>query len=449
MIKTSPSPTIVIFGITGDLSKRKLLPALYHLITHDLLSEHTRIIGTSRKGMDKDQLLKHVELCVLEAHNICDPVGIRKLHDALTIVKLDPSESDDYESLARTLDEQDDNEKRDRVLYMALPPEAYAPIITKLGEHKLNDERTRILIEKPFGYDTESATSLIDVIGRNFSEEQTYRIDHYLAKETAQNVLAFRLHNPIFSSLWNSQHIEKIHIRAAESIGIENRVEFYEKTGALRDIIQSHLIQLLAVVMMEQPVDASSESIHEGKHVFLRSLEPADPTTAVRGQYENYKDETDNPNSYTETYARIELSSKANRWTDTRIVLETGKAMGEKVTEVIVQFKHSHERLRNQLRFRIQPDEGISLDLAVKKPGFGDTMQHTELDFSYGSTFGNEMYPDAYERVIMDAIKADQSLFTSSDELMYAWNVVQPVIDAWNKDDTGLFMYHKGTKRIN
>lgn len=445
MSDQSSAPVIVIFGITGDLSKRKLLPALYHLLTQGVLSAETRIIGTSRRAIDTDELLQQVELCILDATGECDAEGLKKTRDALEIIQLDPSNDDDYSTLATTLDNYDEHEKRDRMFYMALPPEAYAPIVEQLGAHKLNDTRTRLLVEKPFGQDVASAEALTETMNQNFEEAQIYRIDHYLAKETAQNLLAFRMQNPIFSSLWNSEHIEKIHIKASEAIGIENRINFYEKTGALRDLIQSHLIQLLAVVMMEQPPDTTSESIHEGKQVFLRSIEPADPVKADRAQYEGYTEETDSAKSYTETYARVELVSRAIRWADTQIILETGKALDEKLTEVVVHFKHPHVAMRNQLRFRIQPDEGISLDLAVKKPGFDDDMQATQLNFSYHDSFKDDVYPDAYERVIMDAVRADQSLFTSSQELHYAWNIVQPILDAWAHDGEGLHTYPKGT----
>ena len=448
-MKTPASvPIIVIFGITGDLSKRKLLPALYHLIAHGYLESGTRIIGTSRREMDKDELLKNVELCILEAKKICDPIGLKKMYDSLELIKLDPSNDTDYDRLKEVLDSYDEGGEHDRLLYMALPPKAYAPVITKLGGRNLNSERTRLLVEKPFGNDVRSAESLIETMNQHFREEQIYRIDHYLAKETAQNLLAFRLHNPIFSSLWSGDHIEKIHIKASEEIDIEGRADFYEGTGALRDIIQSHLIQLLAVVMMDQPIDSTSESIHEGKEVFLRSLTPADPSKARRAQYDGYKKEVDNDTSLTETYARVELASRAARWEDTRIVLETGKALNEKSTEVIVQFKHPHLRARNQLRFRIQPNESITLDLVVKKPGFENKMHHTELDFTYEKSFDDDQYPDAYERVIMDAVKGDQALFTSSQELLYAWSIVQPILDAWEKDNDGLISYKKGSEYI-
>ena len=444
-MSNSIKPTvIVIFGITGDLSQRKLLPALYHLMTHDLLGDDTRIIGTSRKVISPDELLSQVELCVLEKQNICDPSGIKKLRDGLQTIQIDPENPDDYDKLSDVLDTLDSDGKRERLMYMAIPPKAYTPIIQQLGAHGLNDDRTRLLLEKPFGRDLQSAEELLTLTSQQFSESQIYRIDHYLAKETAQNLLAFRIHNPIFTPLWNSDHIEKIHIRAFEAIGIEKRIDFYEQTGALRDLIQSHLMQLLAVTMMDQPINGLSENIHEGKLAFLKSIAPADPDKAERAQYEGYSDEVSNADSRTETYAKIVLQSQLSRWRDTEITLETGKAFSEKITEVVVQFKHPHERRRNLLRFRLQPNESVSLDLVTKIPGFDDRMEHTELSFSYKDAFDNDDgHPDAYERVIIDAIRADQSLFSGGDEILAAWGIIQPILDTWESTQESLPAYPK------
>ncbi len=445
-----PSPVIVIFGITGDLSRRKLLPALYHLLNHDLLGPSTKIIGTSRSRLNEDELLKNVELCVLEEENVCDPVGLQRMHDALEVITLDPKDESSYDSLAAMLDTFD-NEKmeRDRLMYMSIPPSAYMKIVAEIGKHDLNDDRTRLLVEKPFGNDTKSAKELINAIQAYFYEEQIYRIDHYLAKETAQNLLAFRMHNPIFTSLWSGQHIKKIQIRAAEKIGVENRIDFYENTGALRDIIQGHLLQLLAIIMMDQPADDSSMSIHEGKEAFLASLAPIDPKHAIRGQYDTYREEVRNDASFVETYARVELSSQLARWQDTKIVLETGKALDIKETNAVIEFSYQHERRRNVLRFDLQPNEGISLDLIVKKPGFDNATETTNLDFSYEKDLGARRgHPDAYERVIMDAAKGDRSLFATSKEVELSWKVVQPLLDLWSKDDVGLITYNSGSKNV-
>lgn len=445
--KTVPPPVIVIFGITGDLSKRKLLPALYHLFRQELLPEDTKIIGISRKPLTTEELLSTVELCVLEKDNVCDPAGLERVSRAIQTHQLDPEEPEDFRKLSETLASFDTaHAERTRLFYMSIPAAAYPPIIRNLAAAGLNEDRNRLLLEKPFGYDLDSAEKLIKLLSKDFQESQIYRIDHYLAKETAQNLLAFRLHNPIFIPLWNCEHIQRVHIRAIEKIDIEGRKDFYERTGALRDFIQSHLMQLLAITMMDVPADMDSPSIHIAKQSFLEQLLPADPAKAVRGQYDGYRKEVGNPGSNVETYACLHLKHSAERWQDTDIMLETGKAMDQKTTDITVEFKTPHERRRNSLIFRIQPGEGISLDLVAKEPGFTDRMHHAALDFRYRETFKDKQHIDAYERVLMDAVRGDQALFASDREVLATWRVLQPVIDSWEVGGKGLIMYEAGSK---
>lgn len=441
------APVIVIFGISGDLSKRKLLPALYHLVSQEILPAETRIVGVSRHHLDAAEFLNTVELCVLEKDGICDPAGLERMRGALQAIHLQPNQAEDYAALAQLLDSYDTNGQRDRLFYMAVPAGAYAPIIEHLASAGLNDERSRILLEKPFGYDQASADELIEVVNQAFDERHIYRIDHYLAKETAQNVLAFRIHNPIFAPLWNSEHIKRIHIRAFETIGIEGRANFYEQTGALRDFVQSHLMQLLSIVMMQPPADMSSAAIHQSKEQFFTNLLPADPAKAVRAQYEGYRDEVGNPASAVETYTLLHLQHDSDQWRDTEIILETGKALSEKCSEIIVEFKTPHERRHNNLTFRLQPDEGIELDLVVKQPGFTSDMHHTSLNFDYDNVFSGLQHIDAYERVLMDAVRGDQALFASDRDVRATWRVLQPVLDAWVGNDHGLLTYPKGADR--
>ncbi|HYH36546.1 MAG TPA: hypothetical protein VD706_03540, partial [Candidatus Saccharimonadales bacterium] len=285
MSEYGDSPVIVIFGITGDLSRRKLLPALYHLFRQELLPPDTKIIGISRKPLTPEELLSTVELCVLEKDNVCDPIGLRRVQEAIQTCRLDPEKPEDFRRLSELLTSFDgDGVKRNRLFYMSVPAGAYPPIIKNLARAGLNEERNRLLLEKPFGYDLASAEKLIGLLSKDFQENQIYRIDHYLAKETAQNLLAFRLHNPIFIPLWSCEHIQRVHIRAFETINIEGRKAFYEQTGALRDFIQSHLMQLLSITMMDVPTEMTSEAIHVAKQSFLDQLLPADPAKAVRGQ---------------------------------------------------------------------------------------------------------------------------------------------------------------------
>lgn len=439
------APLIVIFGITGDLSKRKLLPALYHLLKEDLLPAGTKIIGTSRRDLVVDDLLGSVELCVLEKDNVCDPDGIAKLRSALQGFKLDPVEDGDYESLKQHLDTlTNDNNHGDRIFYMSLPPSAYAPIIERLSKHGLNDMRSRILLEKPFGYNESSAAELIELVNQHYKESQIYRIDHYLAKETAQNLLTFRMHNPIFTALWGRDHIDSVHIEAAESLGIENRADFYDKTGALRDLVQSHLMQLLALTLMDIPSKLGSHEIHLSKQYFLEQLLPADPNKAYRAQYNGYKDAVENEHSTTETYAKIHLEHGAERWHGVDLILETGKALPGKHTRITVQFKGHHGQPHNKLVFQVQPDEGISLDLFIKEPGLDNNMEKALLDLTYDTAFEAGKHIDAYERVLVDAVRADQALFASANEVMATWHTLQPIIDAWDSNADGLVSYESG-----
>jgi len=442
-------PIIVIFGITGDLSRRKLLPALYHMLRLGNLPPETKIIGTSRREIDKHDFMNTVELCVLEKDKVCDPEGLKKVEVALETLQLDPNEDKDYEKLKHLLHKFDQGSSKVRMFYMSVPSTAYGPIVSHLANNNLNTEKTRLLLEKPFGYDFDSASKLISLVNQSFKEDQIYRIDHYLAKETAQNLLAFRMHNPIFSALWSCEFIQSIHIRAFETIGIEGRDNFYEQTGAARDFIQSHLMQLLSITMMDMPKDMTSKSIHDAKQSFFNDLIEANPHHAIRGQYDSYKEEVSNPRSHVETYAKILLKSTSEKWRDTNIILETGKAMQEKSTDIVIEFKTEHERRRNSLTFQIQPNEGISLDLVVKEPGLENNMHHTSLDFRYDTTFKDYEYIDAYERVLMDAIIGDQSLFASDQEVLSTWKVLDPVIKNWQSHSDNLVIYTAGSKGIN
>ncbi len=438
-------PVIIVFGITGDLSKRKLLPALYHLLSQDLLPSDTQIIGISRRPLTTEKLLATVELCVLEKDNICDPEGLARVRNALQTLQLDPKNPSDFEALKHLLDKLDQTHKRERLFYMSVPASAYDPIITNLAAHGLNEQRNRLLLEKPFGHNLKSAGQLLKLVDSAYHESQIYRIDHYLAKETAQNVLAFRMHNPIFMPLWNAEHIQCIHIRALEALSIEERADFYDQTGALRDLIQSHLMQLLAITMMDIPADTSSHAIHRSKAMFLEQLLPADPAEAVRGQYDGYKSEVTDAGSHTETYARLQLEHATERWQGTEIILETGKALSEKTTDIVIEFKNPRERRRNNLTFQIQPNEGIGLGLVVKEPGFENHMRHAALEFSYSQVFAEQQI-DAYERVLMDALRGDQALFASDREVLATWRVLDPVLEVWNKNDHGLQPYVKGSE---
>jgi glucose-6-phosphate 1-dehydrogenase len=453
------SPAIfVIFGITGDLAQRKLLPAIYHLFKENLLHEDTVILGITRREVTAQELLSKVELCVNEIDNICDPVALKAVESHLQMHTMSMTDPADYAELLKLLNkiEADKGLCMDRLYYLSIPPQIFGPIVRNLGEQGLNAScnhgkaATRLLVEKPFGYDLHSAQELIKTTGEWFGEDQLFRIDHYLAKETVQNILTFRQQNALFASLWNDKSITAIEITAAEKIGIEARATFYEQTGALRDFIQSHLIQLLAVVTMDEPAMPTSEAIHTAKAAVLEQIEPLTALTvtdsAWRGQYNGYTTEVGKDDSFVETYAAIQLKITSSRWQNTKITLATGKSLADKKTEVKVYFKHeTAEVSQNVVTFRIQPDEGISIQINAKQPGFDNVSEPVTMDFSYKNAFNDNGHPDAYERVLVDAVRGDHTLFSTADEVLGAWRAVQAVVEAWEKSNSGLNHYKIGT----
>jgi glucose-6-phosphate 1-dehydrogenase len=448
---------IVIFGITGDLSQRYLMPALYHLLKDGLLHEKTSIIGVSRREVKVSEVVNEVEICIKQADTNCDADVLNELRSRLTMQQMDLEDKTAYEQLLVRLNELEEKQGvcLNRLYYLSIPPQVYEPIIRFMGLAKLNTScqhgtaATRLLVEKPFGYDYSSAKALITETAKVFEEEQVYRIDHYLAKETVQNILTFRFQNPIFEAVWNHDRIASIEISASEKIGIEGRAHFYEGVGAVRDFIQSHLLQLLAIVTMDQPDRLNSQLIHAAKHAALQNVKQvrADQlsSTVVRGQYESYRSEAANEDSTTETFAAIKTFIDSPRWQGVPILLWTGKALSEKKTEISVSFKNDEGEALNYLRFRIQPNEGIELDLVTKKPGFEAELQTAAMEFSYRQNFGEQGHPDAYERVLVDAIKGDRTLFATSEEVLEAWRIVEPALHAWDQSSSDLQTYKAGS----
>jgi glucose-6-phosphate 1-dehydrogenase len=449
---------IIIFGVSGDLAKRKVLPALYHLLEDGLLPKDIRIIGTSRKDLSSDELLNNIELCGLENDHVCDPAAQKNFRSVFEVVKLDPVSKDDFINLKKHLDNYEEEKGLcfNRLFYLSIPPQVFGEIVSMLGETGLsesckhNNAKSHLLVEKPFGFDLESAKKLIKETNKYFSEEQVFRIDHYLAKETAQNILTFRNFNPIFNNIWDNKLISKIHIRAIEQIGIEGRANFYEHVGALRDLVQSHLLQLLALTTMEMPDEITdSQQIHTAKLKLFCSILPtaSDEVSkySLRGQYEGYKDEVSNPQSYTETYAKLEIYIDNERWSGVPMIIETGKGLAAKSTDITIDFKQPDNITANKLTIRIQPNEGIDIELYVKQPGLNNRVQPATMDFSYKKTFDDHGHPDAYERVLVDAIRGDQALFASSSEVIRSWEVLGPVLDSWQSSGENLNIYPLGS----
>ena len=448
---------LIIFGVNGNLSRNKLLPALYHLLRRNMLPDQFAIVGILRSSQSSlEDIFGQVEINLRNNGQDFD----REVFDALkaktTAHLMDCTNEQNYQQLASVLDKLDDQHdlKYQRLFYLAIPPDIFPTIITYLTKQGLNDESVgsarRILVEKPFGVDLVSAKELVKIMATSFRETQIYRIDHYLAKENVQNILAFRFGNPLISEIWSRQFIDCIQISALEKVGVDARGNFYEHMGALRDYVQSHLMQVMALVMMEPPDTLDSDLIHIAKFALLQSVEVIEANrvdeVVVRGQYYGYREEVGNDHSNTDTYAALSLTVNNSRWAGVPILLRTGKSLSEHVTEVNIVFKdRMHKNIAaNCLTIRIQPDEGIGIKLVAKAPGFRDQFQDVLMNFSYKDSFKDDS-PDAYERVLIDCIDGDQSLFASHEEVMRCWEILQPVIEAWSANISQPEVYNPGS----
>jgi len=447
---------ITIFGITGDLAKRKLLPSLYDLVANDILPEDTKIVGLSRRNTTVEDVLSTLKNSMDTSQKSYDQAVLEKLRSILSIVHMDIGIADEYVNLKKELDriEETTGICLARIFYLAVPSTMFEVIAGHLGAHGLNNGcqhgsgDSRLLIEKPFGYDIDSAKALIANLQKSFTEDQIYRIDHYLAKETVQNILTFRFKNSLFAGAWDSRHIARIEVSAYESIDIEGRANFYESVGAYRDIIQSHLLQLVAMVTMDQPGEMNAEEIHAKKIALLSqvrspSLEEMNANTK-RGQYAGYKSEVENQESNTETFAQAVFTIDTHRWRGVPVVVTTGKALLEKLTEIRIVYKSETDASETELVLKIQPDEEILLDLDIKKPGYESETEKVRVNFNYKNE-GKHLSIDAYERVLVDALRADKTLFATSKEVLACWEISQPILDAWNENSVPLLAYEKGS----
>lgn len=413
---------LIIFGITGDLSTRKLLPALSRIIgTGDF--DDLSIIGVSRRHVEQYELLgDHHE----------------QLNGTTAMYTMDLANPDDYRGLKSYIDLKEDEQA---IFYLSVPPASSAQIVELLGQAGLNGDNVKLLLEKPFGVDLVSAQDMIEHVGRHYDESQVYRIDHYLAKEMAQNILSFRGRNALFAHVWNNTAIERIDVIALESIDIEGRAHFYEQAGALRDVLQGHLIQLLALTLLEVPEDLDWNKLPDARLKALQYIQPVDITKSLRAQYNGYRDEVQNPDSQVETFVSVALSSDDPNWQGVPLTLTTGKALERKATEVRIHFKKTNGAQSNYLIFRIQPHEGIEIDLVTKKPGYDQDFETQELTFNYPEETN---LPDAYEQVIVDAIRSKKSLFAEGGEVVRSWEIVAPLQEAWLRGEPPLRFYDKG-----
>jgi len=443
---------LVVFGGAGDLAYRKLLPALYQRHRDGQIPPVARIIGVSRRAMSdadyraatRKALTDHV------GESDRDPALIAAFLNRLHFVSVDAAAETGWDDLARLL--QAGGEDRVRAFYLAVAPELFGTISEKLGVHGLVTPKTRVIIEKPIGHDLQSALEVNDAVGKVFEEGQIYRIDHYLGKETVQNLMALRFANALFEPLWNAAHIDHVQITVAESIGVEGRGGYYDHSGALRDMMQNHLMQLLCLVAMEPPTLMNADSVRDEKLKVLRALKPIDQHNAgqaiVRGQYRGngsvaaYSDEVGNPGSTTETFIALKAEISNWRWAGVPFYVRTGKRLPVRASEIVIAFRNIPHSIfedtagsieENRLVLRIQPDEGVKLWIMIKDPGPGGMrLRYVPLDMSFAEAFGARS-PDAYERLILDVIRGNQTLFMRRDEVEAAWAWIDPIEEAWER----------------
>src|SRR6478752_2583827 len=473
-----PQPcAIVIFGATGDLTHRKLVPALYNIAADGEMPPAVAVIGFARRPKTDDEFRAEMGEATrkFSRQAVRDEIwdGFAK---ALFYHQSEFGDEAGYKKLAERLDHLDEvgGTRGNRLFYFAASPEQFETIIQNLKQAGLNKARdgswARVILEKPFGTDLKSAEHLNRVVQSSFSEDQTYRIDHFLGKETAQNILVLRFANAIFEPIWNARYIDHIQITATETLGVEGRAGYYETAGALRDMVQNHLLQLLCLIAMEAPTDLSADSIRDEKVKVVRSLRRyrADEIAklVVRGQYTRgaingesvpgYREEEKvDPKSETETYVALRLHIDDWRWSEVPIYLRVGKRLPKSATEISVHFKKapmvlfnrdSTEHDQNVLVIRIQPDEGISLRMMAKIPGTSLRIEPVKMDFHYGTSFGKAS-PEAYERLLLDAMSGDATLFARRDEVEEAWAFIDPIEKAWKakENQPGLFEYPAGS----
>ena len=468
-VRRAPDPCVlVIFGASGDLTQRKLFPALYSLAYRRLLPEKFAVVGVARTEESDEDFKDRMKQAVQEhsrdpfRDDVWSPFA-----QGMRYVATDFADEAGEERLESTLTELDGSVGAggNRVYYLAIPPVVFPTVVDAIGKRRTSKGWTRLIVEKPFGHDLASARQLNEAIRKHFAEHEVFRIDHYLGKETVQNMLVLRFANGIFEPIWNRQFVDHVQITVAESIGIEARGAYYEQAGAIRDIFQNHLLQLLAITAMEPPIDFTADSVRNEKVKVLRALHTPSPRSVVRGQYgrgyiegdevPGYRDEENvDPRSMTETFVAAKLFVDNWRWADTPFYVRMGKRLPRRETTIAIQFKRAPhppfeelatEGVRpNVLIVHVQPDEGVSFAIGVKAPGLGTTIRTVHMDFLYGGAFRTGL-PEAYERLILDAMLGDATLFTRIDEVEEQWSLVDAIVAAWPRDRPAFPNYAAGT----
>ena len=464
----------VIFGASGDLTKRKLVPALYALFVQKMLPEKFVLLGASRSDLSDNDFRDRMREAIIKFKEIDDESQIDQFVKKLFYTSISFDDEIHYKKLLDRIKSlrEEFGINGNTIFYLSTPPSVYGVIpqkLTSVGLNKQDDGWKRLIIEKPFGYDLESAIKLKDQLLKDWKEEQIYRIDHYLGKETVQNLLVTRFSNGIFEPLWNRNYIHHVEVTSAESIGVEKRGGYYESSGALRDMVQNHLLQVVGLTAMESPSSLEPIAIRNEILKVFQSLRPIKnedvKNVAIRGQYLSSKikgesalgyreEEGVNPESVTETFAALKFYIDNWRWGGVPFYVRTGKRLPTRVTEVVIHFKPTPHFLFakdemhnacNQLIIRIQPDEGILLKFGMKTPGAGFDVQNVNMDFHY-SDLSDQRIPSAYERLLHDTMKGDATLFARTEEVLEAWKFLMPVIECWKDDkDVPLFGYPAGT----
>ena len=450
---------LVIFGGTGDLARRKILPALFRRFCAGQMGPEARVIGAARSEMDTQAYREFARAAILEFDDdtVCAEESLSGFLEQLHYVTLDARGDTGWDALSGLMVEE-----RIRAFYFSVGPGLFGDLAERLHAHGMADAQSRIVVEKPFGRDLASARALNQGLAQHFDETQIYRIDHYLGKETVQNLMAIRFGNMLFEPLWNSQYVDHIQITVAEAGGVGSRGGYYDKAGALRDMVQNHMMQLLCLIAMEPPAKFDPDAVRDEKLKVIRALEPVGADDVVRGQYEGtkerpgYRNQVESRDTQTESFVALRVHIGNWRWSGTPFYLRTGKRLKARASEIAVVFKEAPHsifgleagRHANILTIRLQPNEGIELGVTIKEPGPGGMrLVDVPLDMTFAEALGPDTadFPDAYERLIMDVVRGDQTLFVRGDEVEAAWRWTDPIIEGWQNSSVAPILYATGS----